>query len=93
VRRTLGSSFLLGAGAGALVAVIVGVILLLPFPFSHEAHIRLVTAGFWLCPFYLLMFMSVVHTAGAVVAVSLVGNAALYGIAAACVHSVWRLLR
>jgi hypothetical protein len=93
MKLTLRESFLLGAAVGDLLAIIVGVILLLPFPFSHSLHMKLVTLGFWLCPFYLLMFMTVVHSIGAVVAVSLVGNGVLYGCIAMLVRLICKLFR
>jgi hypothetical protein len=79
MKLTISRSFLLGAALGELLAAMVGVVLLLPFPFSHDLHIHLVTLGFWLCPFYMLMFMSVVQSMTAVVAIALVGNGLLYG--------------
>ena len=93
MRLTFRKSFLLGAAVGDLLAIVVGAILLLPFPFSHGLHIELVTVGFWLCPFYMLMFMTVVHSVGAVVAVSLVGNGVLYGCIAMLVRLVCKLFR
>jgi len=89
LKLTLGKSFLLGAAVGDLLAIIVGIILLLPFPFSHGLHIDLITIGAWLCPFYMLMFMTVVHSMGAVIAISFVGNAVLYG----CIGMLIRLVR
>ncbi|HXN63736.1 MAG TPA: hypothetical protein VN862_00270 [Candidatus Acidoferrales bacterium] len=86
-------SFLWGAVLGDFLALIVGIVLLLPFPFSHSLHVHLVTAGFWLCPFYVLMFMSLVHSTGAVVAISLVGNAILYGVIGALVRTVYKKSR
>jgi hypothetical protein len=86
IRRT----FILGSMIGDLLAIGVGIVLLLPFPFSHGLHLRLITIGAWLCPFYVLMFMSVVHSISAVVMISLVGNAALYGGLAVLVRVVYR---
>lgn len=79
MKLTTGRAFVLGAAVGDFFAVAVGTILLLPFPFSHSWHIKLVTIGFWLCPFYVLMFMNFVHSMGAVVAISLAANAILFG--------------
>lgn len=93
MKLTLGKSFLLGALAGDVLAVIVGIISLLPFPFSHGLHIDLITIGFWLCPFYLLMFIPVVHSVGAAIAVSLVGNGVLYGCIAVLLRLVCNFLR
>jgi hypothetical protein len=93
MKLTLKKTFLLGALIGDLLAIIVGVILLLPFPFSHGLHIKLVTLGFWLSPFYLLMFMTVVHSVGAVVAVSLIGNGVLYGCIAMLLRLVCKVFR
>lgn len=83
MQSTLSRSFLVGAAIGALIALLVGAIWLLPFPFSRESHIKLVTIGAWLCPFYMLMFMSIVHTMSAVIAISVLGNAIVYGSIAA----------
>lgn len=93
MKLTVGRSFLFGAVLGEFFAIVVGVILLLPFPFSHGLHIDLVTVGFWLCPFYMLMFMSLVHSTGAVVAISLVGNAILCGGIGLLVRLVYKLVQ
>ena len=93
MKLTLRRSFLVGLCLGEFLAILVGVILLLPFPFSHDLHVELVTIGFWLCPFYLLIFMNLVHSLGAVVAISLVGNPILFGIVGAVLWLFWRLVR
>jgi|HubBroStandDraft_6_1064221.scaffolds.fasta_scaffold195199_2 hypothetical protein len=93
MKLTIRKTFLLGAVVGDILAIVVGIILLLPFPFSHGLHLELITIGAWLCPFYMLMFMTVVHSMGAVIAISLVGNAVLYGGIAVLVRLVCLLLR
>ncbi len=93
MKLTIGRSFLLGAVLGEFFAIVVGVILLLPFPFSHALHIDLITIGAWLCPFYVLMFMTLVHSIGAVVAISLIGNAMLFGGIGVLVRFVCKLLQ
>lgn len=89
---TVRRAFILGALTGELTAAVVGVLLLLPFPFSHSAHLSLVTIGFWFCPFYMLMFMSLVHSMGAVVAISFVGNGVVYGTIGVVVRYACRCL-
>ncbi len=93
MKLTVGRSFLFGAVLGEFFAIVVGVILLLPFPFSHGLHIDLITIGAWLCPFYMLMFMTVVHSIGAVVAISLIGNAILFGLIGVLVRLVCKLVQ
>ena len=93
MKLTVGRSFLFGAVLGEFFAIVVGVILLLPFPFSHGLHIDLITIGAWLCPFYMLMFMTVVHSIGAVVAISLIGNAILFRLIGVLVRLVCKLVQ
>ena len=93
MKLTLRGAFLVGVLAGDVVAAISGVIWLLPFPFSHELHVELITVGAWLCPFYLLMFMSVVHGMAAVVAIAFAGNGLLYGSIAVFARLVYGLYR
>ncbi len=93
MKLTFGKSFLVGAVVGDLMAIVVGIILLLPFPFSHGLHLDLITIGAWLCPFYMLMFMTVVHSMSAVIIICLVGNGVLYGSIAMLVRLVYKLFR
>ena len=84
---------LAGAVVGDFVAAVFGIFLFFPFPFSHDLHLYLITIGFWVCPFYILMYMTLVHSIGAVVAIGFVGNALLYGGIAVLIRLVCKLFR
>lgn len=86
--------------SGTLAGVIVGTgiaVLLLSLeyirPFSPDANAFVERTTFRLCPFYVLGFTDIVSSEWTVVALTILGNAVLYGIAFGIIAAIISLFR
>ena len=68
---------LVGAGLAALFMLLDWI-----RPFPADANAWVDRALFKICPFYVLGFSNLIHTWIGLIAISLIGNALLYGLAA-----------
>jgi hypothetical protein len=85
-------AFSYGALAGSGLAIL---LLLLTWirPFSLALNGALEKATFWLCPFYVLMFMNIFRTNSEVILATILGNAILYGLLGVLLSLAFRLIR
>ncbi|HEY1938111.1 MAG TPA: hypothetical protein VGJ33_09270 [Candidatus Angelobacter sp.] len=85
-----------GAITGAIVGTGVAVVLLSleyirPFPGNANAFVEKLT--FKLCPAYILIFMNVVSKEWMVVALTILGNAVLYGLVFGAIAGILSLFK
>src|SRR5713226_7798456 len=85
-------AFLLGALSGVVLAsFLLLAIWIRPFPVAVNSWLERATFRF--CPFYVLIFMNVLHAMWEVVVATIFGNAVLYGLLGVLLALTYKLIR